>query len=1166
MKKTISSSVFLKILLTLAVFLTVTSLAFAREDYFAPLMADITLNSSGSERFSVGEDGQINGFSYAGQLLPGFPINIDDMVAVSSPVAANLRGDAWPELVFVTRNSADEYFLNAYSATGQLIATVNVGGEVAYDPAVFHANNTDEVFVAASSGDIFSFHLENDLFVSKSIARLGGPAGLLITANRKLIVNFPSLNKAEVYTENNGAWTLTETINLQNPVIYPFSYDNATAFYGVTRNNQLLAIDGANWQIKAGFPAELNGVPVGSALVAEVNSANPEYEISVSLSNAETLVFRTNGGLLEKTGAKRFAETGLGTADTLAGAKYSAGLRSLTGRIENNSLRRIISYLSRIKAPFINVTADINIKANNINVPSGGNFDLGSAILDSNKDFGFTVENLGSDVLVLNGNQFVEITGPDAAEFQITQQPGQVLMPGSNSQIGMRFFANSAGVKTATITISSNDPDETIYTINISASVTPGVVYEDAENGNTAGWSLYYPQWQFGTITNIADEDAAHGRAIQLTQTLNGAAYYRLRKDDQTEWNNTTERILKWDMKTTNETVVYVYITTNKGLRRTVYSFNRDPNKFTGIDSEFNLNSSFKDGAWHTISRNLEQDLKKLDNTLTITKVNYMMIGALPVGQNARFDNIILSSDAGRLHTISGTVLDAAGQPVPGFRLGLMPDSIAQKTDAAGKFYFASLPSGAYSIQSQSGQFELDPKIKEVVVADANISDLTLSAQLQDNIVYEDGEDGTINGWGLYYPTWQYGTITNVADEDPVHGRAIQLTQTINSATYYRLMNEKGLDWDNDTSKILKWDMKTDSETVIYVYTTTNKGLRRAIYSFNRDPNKYTGQDAEFNLNPTFKDGAWHTISRNLEQDLKKYDSELVLTKVNYMMVGSFAVGKGARFDNIIATKNVGALHAASGTFVDAQGAPVANIKATLLPEQISVTSKADGKFAFTSLPDGNYSIRIDTPHYSVSAGADITISGADRTDLNVVTPFSNALVYEDAEDGLTLGWKLNYPQWQNGTITNVPDEDATHGKAIEILQTISGSQYFKFASDSGADWNNPFGKILQWDMKTGNEMLVYAYLSTNKGQKRAIYSYTRAASYNGTDAYFNIGADLKDGAWHNFAKDLDADMKTVDPTINVTGLKFLLLTSAGLNKPARIDNIRVLVNPEPTQ
>jgi len=74
--------------------------------------------------------------------------------------------------------------------------------------------------------------------------------------------------------------------------------------------------------------------------------------------------------------------------------------------------------------------------------------------------------------LTLNGA--VTVTGPNAADFTILQQPVGPLNS-TNSLFGssvmeISFDPSGAGLRTATITISSNDPDEGTYTFDVAGT------------------------------------------------------------------------------------------------------------------------------------------------------------------------------------------------------------------------------------------------------------------------------------------------------------------------------------------------------------------------------------------------------------------------------------------------------------------------------------------------------------------------------------------------------------------------------------------------------------------------------------------------------------------------------------------------------------------------
>ena len=71
----------------------------------------------------------------------------------------------------------------------------------------------------------------------------------------------------------------------------------------------------------------------------------------------------------------------------------------------------------------------------------------------------FTIENTGTDDLTLDDLP-VQITGPDAGQFSIDQQPSSSVSAQTGTTFTISFNPSSVGNKTASISIGNNDPDE----------------------------------------------------------------------------------------------------------------------------------------------------------------------------------------------------------------------------------------------------------------------------------------------------------------------------------------------------------------------------------------------------------------------------------------------------------------------------------------------------------------------------------------------------------------------------------------------------------------------------------------------------------------------------------------------------------------------------------
>jgi alpha-tubulin suppressor-like RCC1 family protein/archaellum component FlaG (FlaF/FlaG flagellin family) len=87
----------------------------------------------------------------------------------------------------------------------------------------------------------------------------------------------------------------------------------------------------------------------------------------------------------------------------------------------------------------------------------------------------FTITNIGSDILHLNGLPLVHITGTHAADFIVTTQPSSSMMPeGGMTTFVVTFNPQGVGTREAVVSIASNDVDENPYTFSLQGrAVTP---------------------------------------------------------------------------------------------------------------------------------------------------------------------------------------------------------------------------------------------------------------------------------------------------------------------------------------------------------------------------------------------------------------------------------------------------------------------------------------------------------------------------------------------------------------------------------------------------------------------------------------------------------------------------------------------------------------------
>ncbi len=167
-------------------------------------------------------------------------------------------------------------------------------------------------------------------------------------------------------------------------------------------------------------------------------------------------------------------------------------------------------------------------------------------------------------------------------------------------------------------------------------------------------------------------------------------------------------------------------------------------------------------------------------------------------------------------------------------------------------------------------------------------------------------------------------------------------------------------------------------------------------------------------------------------------------------------------------------------------------------------------------------------------------------------------VVVEDAEDGGIAGWVMYTDGGQaSDHIHNEFDTD--RGSRIINLAGPNGStgDGFKLTNPDGSLWNNS-NRQISWSMNFSSNFVIYIWVSTNQG-KRYLYYVPEDAD----EGYFNyggtgyigrgLGVDAKDGQWHTFARDLQADLSRFESDVSIINVEAFLLRGAG-----KIDDIKL--------
>ena len=164
--------------------------------------------------------------------------------------------------------------------------------------------------------------------------------------------------------------------------------------------------------------------------------------------------------------------------------------------------------------------------------------------------------------------------------------------------------------------------------------------------------------------------------------------------------------------------------------------------------------------------------------------------------------------------------------------------------------------------------------------------------------------------------------------------------------------------------------------------------------------------------------------------------------------------------------------------------------------------------------------------------------------------------IYEDAEDGDTLGWEIvdNSPSGAN--ISNTYD-NKKKSRVIKFSNPNSQDSDTN-AYRLGGAWNNTKNFNIKWDMKTTQEYIIDVEVITQSGSKTLRYSdYFEDYVSNGEEIILGLGKSSIDGYWHTFNRNLEKDLHLVEPNNHIISVEALTIRAKG-----SFDNIELYSNP----
>ena len=142
---------------------------------------------------------------------------------------------------------------------------------------------------------------------------------------------------------------------------------------------------------------------------------------------------------------------------------------------------------------------EITIKYGSTVIPNGaGSYEFAAAQVGNSNDVILTIENLGTDNLVLAGSPRVQVIGPSASDFIVSQQPSSPVEAMGNASFTLCFSPTSYGSKSVTVSIMNNDGDENPYVFSLLGAAYVGDIRISDYNGHEGTPSLVWAGSGYG--------------------------------------------------------------------------------------------------------------------------------------------------------------------------------------------------------------------------------------------------------------------------------------------------------------------------------------------------------------------------------------------------------------------------------------------------------------------------------------------------------------------------------------------------------------------------------------------------------------------------------------------------------------------------------------------
>jgi len=490
------------------------------------------------------------------------------------------------------------------------------------------------------------------------------------------------------------------------------------------------------------------------------------------------------------------------------------------------------------------------------------------------------------------------------------------------------------------------------------------VVLEGGQKPQMTRWSFDGPAADDSGIDYIAG-DKGRGSVVKLKGFgLHNSFTFRGEKGSSLSMG--TKNVLQWKMKYKEPFIVEIGVSTNEGSKHVLYSDLEERVNNNDSYLHIGLGTRFNDGNWHTVTRNIQEDLGSMVPNVKIKSIDFIsfkgsgFIDDIKVMDKKPLDVVISSTSSGSkswkklgksgsfsidYDTVLGDVFkfdsgdkktvfqlkqaneewDLTLTPIVQWKMRMLSDY---------KVYFIVESTGGryilvYDDNNQSKLY--DPKTKmihyglgyysvdnqwHVITRDINedlkrvfpnadpikITGVLLRGKgafseiklLTDNPIDSD----VIKGWEVYDSDPKGATIKSVNDLEK--GEVVELFgESLKNG--YRFSGKNGTLYESNGKPFVKWEMHF-GEIFDVMLAIESDGVVRYIHYVSMPVayNRIKDNELYIGLGDTNTDRRWHTITRDLSQDVKLLVKDAGYTACKYFLVrGSGKINKIEFFDKL---------------------------------------------------------------------------------------------------------------------------------------------------------------------------------------------------------------------------------------------------------------------------